>query len=167
MEIKLLATLEIDEALRKRFQTGELAKEWREKYPELFDDDDLRLALSQPNNHFYEWLAAIHLYEDQGYYSLIEKYQYKNHKRKQSIMQKLDFDDLWKVMDYQRMKNREQSPDLLVYKPDFSDWFFCEVKGGTDRLRKVQEGHFEILSALSGRPIYLIKISPIKTRETK
>ena len=163
MKIELLATIEVDESLRKRFQTGELARGWQAKYPKLFDDDDLRLALSQPINHFYEWMAAIHLYENKGYYSLVEKYQYKNHKRKQTIMQKLDFDDLRKVMDYQRLKNREQSPDLLVYKPDFSDWFFCEVKGGLDRLRKVQESHFEIIAALSGKPIYLIEINPIKT----
>lgn len=163
MKIELLATLEIDVSLRKRFQAGELAKEWREKYPQLFDNDDFRLALTQPINHFYEWMAAIHLYENQGHYSLVEKYQYGNHKRKQSIMQKLNFDDLRKVMDYQRLKNKEQSPDLLVYKPDFSDWFFCEVNGGTDRLREVQERHFEILSALSGKPIYLIKINTIKS----
>ncbi len=167
MEIKILATFEIDESLRRKFHSGELAREWREKYSEIFDDDDLRLALSQPSNHFYEWAAAIHLYEDKGYYSLIEKYQYKNHKHKQSVMQKLDFDNLRKAMEYQRLKNKEQSPDLLVYRPDFSDWFFCEVKGGTDKLRKEQESHFEILSALSGKPIYLIKIKPIKSQETK
>jgi hypothetical protein len=167
MKTKLLATIEADESLRKRFQTKELSKEWREKYPELFDDDDLRLALTQPENHFYEWLAAIHLYKENGYYSLLEKYQYKNHKHKQSIVQKLDFKDLRRVMDYQRMKNQVQLPDLLVYKPDFSDWFFCEVKGGTDRLRPEQEEQFEIFSALSKKPIYMIKINSIKAQESK
>jgi len=53
----------------------------------------------------------------------------------------------------------------LVYKPDFSDWFFCEVKGGKDRLREEQKNRFEILSALSGKPIYLIKINPTKNKE--
>ena len=160
MKIKLLATLEVDESLRRRFQSGELAKEWREKYPQLFEDDDFRLALTQPINHFYEWMAAIHLCEDKGYFSLVEKYQYNIHPYKQSIVQKLDFEDLRKVMDYQRLKNKVQLPDLLVYKPDFSDWFFYEIKGGLDRLREEQAKHFETISLLSGKPVYLIKIKP-------
>ncbi len=163
MEIQLLATFEIDATLRDRFRLGELSREWQTKYPDIFDDDDLRLALSQPNNHFYEWAAAIHLCEKQGYLSLLEKYQFKNHKRKLSILKKLEFDDLQKALEYQRLKKSMQAPDLLVYKPDFSDWFFCEVKGGADRLREVQKSHFEILSALSGKPIYLIKINPTKS----
>ena len=162
MKIELLATLDVDETLRKKFQSGELAKEWREKYPELFDEDDLRLAFSQPINHFYEWFAAIYLFEEKGYFSLIEKYQYKNHPEKQSTVKKLDFEDLRRVMDYQRLKNQVQLPDLLVYKPDFSDWFFCEVKGGTDKLRPEQEEEFRIFSELSKKPIYMIEIKPIK-----
>ncbi len=165
MKNKLLATFEIDATLRDRFRFGELPREWQGKYPDIFDDDDLRLALSQPNNHFYEWAGAIHFYEKQGYLSLLEKYQFKNHKRKLSILKRLEFDNLQKALEYQRLKKSMQVPDLLVYKPDFSDWFFCEVKGGADRLRKVQESHFEILSALSGKPIYLIKISPIRNQK--
>ena len=144
MKIFPRATFEVEGSFRQSFQSGELAREWQTEYPELFDNDDLRLALSQPSNHFYEWAGAIYLYEEIGYFSLVEKYQYKNHKHKQSIMEKLDFDDLRKALDYQRLKNKVQLPDLLVYKPDFSDWFFCEIKGGTDRLRKEQELHFEI-----------------------
>ena len=162
MKIEYLATLQVDENLRKKFQSSELAKDWRAKYPEIFDDDDLRLALSQPKNHFYEWFAAIYLFEEMGYYSLIEKYQYKNHKQKQSIVKKLDFEDLRKVMDYQHWKNQIQLPDLLAYRSDFSDWFFCEVKGGSDRLRLEQEEQFELFSSLSGKPIYLIQINLIR-----
>ena len=92
----------------------------------------------------------------------MEKYQYKNHPHKQSIVKKLDFEDLRRVMDYQRLNDQVQLPDLLVYKPDFSDWFFCEVKGGTDRLRSVQEEQFNIFSELSKKPIYMIEIKPIR-----
>ena len=162
MKIELLATLDVDETLRKKFQSGELAKEWREKKPQLFYEDDLRLAFFQPINHFFEWFAAIYLFEEKGYFSLIEKYQYKNHPEKQSIVKKLEFEDLRRVMDYQRLKNQVQLPDLLVYKPDFSDWFFCEVKGGTDKLRPEQEEEFRIFSELSKKPIYMIEIKPIK-----
>ena len=75
--------------------------------------------------------------------------------------------DLQKALEYQRWKKKTQAPDLLVYKPDFSDWFFCEVKGGKDRLREEQESRFEILSALSKKPVYMIKINPIKIQENK
>jgi len=160
MEIKLLATFEIDGTLRDTFRSGELPREWQVKYPDIFDDDDLRLALSQPNNHFYEWAGAIHLYEKRGYLSLLEKYQFKNHKRKASILQKLDFDNLRKALEYQRLKKSMQTPDLLAYKPDFSDWFFCEIKGGLDRLREEQVKHFETISSISGKSVYLIKIKP-------
>ena len=160
MKIKLLATFEINASLRDRFRSGELPREWQAKYPNIFDDDDLRLALSQPNNHFYEWAGAIYLYEQQGYLSLVEKYQFKNHERKKSILQKLDFNNLREAIEYQRLKKSMQVPDLLAYKPDFSDWFFCEIKGGLDKLREEQAKHFETISLLSGKPVYLIKIKP-------
>jgi len=162
MIIEFSESVRIEQHFRKRFQTGELAKGLHSKYPNIFDDDDLRLALSQPNYHFYEWVAARYLYEERGYYSLVEQYQYKSHKRKQSILQKLDFDSLLKAIEYQEQGKKVQSPDLLVYKPDFSDWFFCEVKSETDRLREVQKKHFEILSTIVNKPIYILKIKLIK-----
>jgi hypothetical protein len=82
-------------------------------------------------------------------------------------LKKLDFDNLQKALEYQRLKKSMQAPDLLAYKPDFSDWFFCEIKGGLDRLREEQLKHFETLSALSGKPVYLIKINPTKIQEIK
>ena len=60
-------------------------------------------------------------------------------------------------MEYQQRINKVQAPDLLVYAPDYSDWFFCEVKGGSDHLRQAQKDHFIVLSELSGKPIYLVK----------
>ena len=53
---------------------------------------------------------------------------------------------------------RQQAPDLLVYKPDFSDWFFCEVKGPHDHMRPVQSAFFEALSSLSSRPVYYVRV---------
>lgn len=130
MTIELLATLEVDMALRDRFRSGGLPIEWQAKYPDIFDDDDLRLAVSQPNNHFYEWAGAIHLYEKRGYLSLLEKYQFKNHKRKASILQKLDFEELRKALEYQKLKKSMQVPDLLAYKPDFLIGSSAKSKAG-------------------------------------
>jgi hypothetical protein len=101
------------------------------------------------------------------YFSLLEKYEYDYHQHKLLILPKIKSESLQKVLDFQRWKKKTQAPDLLVYKPDFSDWFLCEVKGGKDRLREEQESRFEILSALSGKPVYLININLIKARENK
>jgi hypothetical protein len=47
----------------------------------------------------------------------------------------------------QRHESHVQCPDLLVYKPDFADWFFCEVKGPKDRLREEQIRYFRGLAS--------------------
>ena len=54
---------------------------------------------------------------------------------------------------------RAQGPDLLVYARDFSDWFFCEVKGPGDRLHPEQKRKFEALAAASGKPVRLLRFS--------
>ena len=46
---------------------------------------------------------------------------------------------------------------MLVYQPDLSDWYFCEVKGPTDRLRPEQEEYFEALSQVSGKEIKILR----------
>ena len=48
---------------RERFQTGALVAEWAERYQSLFDFEDVQLARQQPNRHFFEWLAAVLLFE--------------------------------------------------------------------------------------------------------
>jgi hypothetical protein len=55
-----------------------LAEQWRQQYPGLFDKDDLRLNTSQGrfNLHFYEWYAAIHLFQRDGAVSMVEKFAF-------------------------------------------------------------------------------------------
>jgi hypothetical protein len=43
---------------KKKFKMRLLQDEWTEKYHQIFDQDDLRLAKSQPAYHFFEWLAV-------------------------------------------------------------------------------------------------------------
>ena len=50
-----------------------------------------------------------------------------------------------------------QGPDLFVYKPDATDWFFVEVKGLTDRMRAPQKKLFEELGRVSGRAVRVAK----------
>lgn len=143
---------------KRRFAAG-LWNVWSKKYPELFDSDDETLARTQSEDghHFYEWLAAILLFHSTGYLSLVEKYQFAKHKRKASVIYTLRSTELNKAIEYANSKKiKSQLPDLLVYAPDFSDWYFCEVKGGNDRLSAEQEGDFKCLKETTGKPVRLI-----------
>ena len=61
------------QALKNRWPSP-TAEEWLTNYPGLFDQDDLRLAINQPANHFCEWFAAIHLFHRDNAISLVEKW---------------------------------------------------------------------------------------------
>ena len=144
---------------REKFKTGQLKFDWAKRYPQLFDDQDLQLATHQNTYHFFEWLGAILLFNTTGYLSLVEKYEFKNHKRKQTILRKLVSPNILDLIH----NNSTQCPDLLTYSPDMSDWFSCEVKGLGDRLSSGQKEYFEELSKLSGKSIRIIKFKALKT----
>ena len=60
---------------QEEFRSGGLGRVWMTRYPALFDDEDRRLYGTQGDTyHFFEWLAAVLIYESTGYQSLIEKY---------------------------------------------------------------------------------------------
>jgi hypothetical protein len=103
--------------------------------PELFDADDRQLLSRQADYHFYEWLAAIHLFHRDGMVSVVEKYCYANHPRKvallRSLMSEADRDF---VVTFRR-HHGVQPPDLLLFEPDLSTFRFAEVKGPSDRVR--------------------------------
>lgn len=47
------------------WRAGELGVQWHADYPQLFDDDDLRLARSRGwHRHYFEWAAALHFHVD-------------------------------------------------------------------------------------------------------
>ena len=154
--MKQFGTILFTEEQRKRFRSGELVKEWRRIHKEIFDEDDMRITSKEIKNnsyHFFEWLAAIVIHNTTGYLSLVEKYQFKNHLRKQKILPKLFSDEIVAKI----CRGGVQNPDLLCYRPDFKDYFFCEVKGLRDQIRSVQKKRFRELKRLSGKEIYLIK----------
>ena len=160
MSLLRIGVVEFDRRQRTRFRSGELAREWLRRYPELFDRDDLRLALRQPRYHFFEWLGAVVLFNTTGYRSLVEKYEFGEHSRKVSIIQGMVPPDVLAVMH----KPGVQCPDLFVYRPDGSDWFFCEVKGKRDRLRAEQRQYFESLSEISGRAVRLLEFREMQSQ---
>ena len=105
MEIK---TFTYSSIFLKRWRSGSLPKEWQRKHPDIFDKDDLRIALSQPKYHFGEWFAAIH-YAKKGYRVLVEKYLYQNHARKLKIIGR--FFTPHKIEILRHPKPRHQAPD--------------------------------------------------------
>jgi hypothetical protein len=66
-----------------------LAKHWHQHYPDVFDEDDLRLTTTQPKNHFCEWFAAVHLFHREGAHSLVEKYVFGKHSVKMAKLREI------------------------------------------------------------------------------
>lgn len=143
---------------RNRFQSGALMEEWAARYPELFDERDVSICRNQPDYHFFEWLGAVLLYEATGYLSLIEKYETKSHQEKfdafKASVPLAVFDHV--------LKNRTGLPDLFLYKKDFTDWFFCEIKGFRDKLRDHQLDRFREIEAVSGKPVSILYLDVAK-----
>jgi hypothetical protein len=139
---------------RQRFQSGEIVQAWVARYPNLFDENDLRIQNTQPTYHFYEWLAAVLLYEAMGYYTLMEKYETASHPEKLERFKKIVPPAVAKDV----FENRTGVPDLFVHSPDGTDWFFCEVKGANDRLRKHQIERFKQLAEVGGRKVCVLSL---------
>lgn len=118
---------------RKRFRDGSLADEWRLRYSMLFDAKDRELLKTehQAQYHFFEWLAAVLLYEATGYLSLVEGYTAKTHEEKREKLRKAVSVDIFNWL----AENESGQPDLFVYRQGTDQWFFCEVKGGPDKAR--------------------------------
>ena len=159
LPISTIGAILVDQKQHMRFKSGELWREWAAEYPTIFDEDDVRLAESQAQLgfHFFEWLAAILLYHSTGFLSLVEQYQFKNHLVKQRILRELLKPEVITYITGSQSSSRPQCPDLLCYAPDYSDWFFYEVKGPEDLLRVEQEVFYDTLAKASGKPIRLIQ----------
>lgn len=156
-----MQTLEFSfhQSQRELFRSGRLIEEWAYKYPQIFDEHDIRITRNQPYYHFFEWLGAILLYESLGYLSLIEKYETLKHTKKVQTISSIAPQE---VLDF-IFHNRVGLPDLFVYSPCKSDWFFCEVKGLGDRLQKNQIRAINELENVSGRPVKILKFREFRT----
>ena len=152
--MKIFGTVKFSEIQRAKFSSGQLAAEWAQRYPQLFDQDDCRLIAKGKTYHFFEWLGAIIIYETTGYLSLVEKYQFKNHKKKRDVLLKLFSGEFPKSI----FEKGVQCPDLFCYSPDYQDYFFCEVKGLNDRVRNEQKSYFDSLKRLTGKEVYLLNL---------
>ena len=155
----MLGTLEIARALQARWKVRELQREWADRYPQLFDEQDLRLALGKQARfgfHFVEWLGAIAVSTISGYRALVAKYQYANHPAKRRVVSDLGLAQL--LRQKHPTFGNTQGPDLLMYRPDGGDYFFCEVKGPGDVLKPRQTAYFQHLEVETGRPIRMLRL---------
>ena len=132
--------LKFDQNLRKNWLTGELPKKWKKEYSDLFDEDDLRIALTQSQYHFYEWVVGIHYYK-KGFKVLVEQYIYKPHLRKLKLLSKIIGEESLSFLIKASKDLKSQPPDLFVYKG--RSFFFVEVKAPKDELHKTQEKLFK------------------------
>lgn len=98
----------------ERFRTDTLAEEWREKYPERFDDENLKLLAMQhqPMYHFCEWFSAILLYEATGYRSLVEGYSARTHPKKRERRESLVGSGTFEWLG----KHQSGQQDLLIHR---------------------------------------------------
>lgn len=147
-------------AQRDRFREGSLHKEWADRYPMLFDEQDVESANNQASGgyHFVEWLTSILLFETFGYLSLVEKYQYTYHPKKYKIFSKIAPPSVLEFIDERAKTDKTQGPDLFVYSPDESQWFFCEVKGPKDKFRESQISYFNELYRVTGKSIGTVQL---------
>lgn len=122
---------------RELFRSEELIHRWSTRYPELFDDDDKRVLLTehQRQYHFHEWLAAVLLFEATGYRSLVIKYTARTHPMKGNKLRQA----LPQSVAEWVFAHESGQPDLFVYSSAADDWFFCEVKGPGDIERANQK----------------------------
>ncbi len=144
-------------AIRKLWPNP-LAQQWIQQYPDLFDEDDLRLAVNQPRNHFCEWFAAIHLFHREGAHSLVEKYVFQNHPAKVAQLATLLSERERKTLEEIRDAYAVQPPDLLVFVPGTSRYWFAEVKGPGDRLSAKQMLSHDALRRKLGVPVEIIEV---------
>jgi hypothetical protein len=136
-----------------------LASEWLEQYPQLFDAEDLRLALSQPAYHFNEWFAAIHVFERDGALSLVEKYDCKRHRRKVAALANvLSVHERATLADI-CVRYHVQPPDLFVFIPESDRYWFVEAKGQGGRLSTKQKASHEAISRELGVEVEVVWVA--------
>jgi hypothetical protein len=151
-----------DRSARNLFKKGNLVHQWSQEFPQIFDQNDLELANGpQGKNgyHFVEWFAAITIFKEFGLPSLVGKYECPSHTKKREILEKLITKDQINFISNAKAEyGNSQCPDLLVYQPDYSDFFFIEVKGPTDFLKQNQIKYFKKLKDIFQKEFQLFNL---------
>lgn len=160
-------TIRVREELRTAFRAGLWDAWWTHFGDRLFDPKDLALARSQAaprpkgcGAFFFEWLSAILVFHLTGYHSLQSKYDRTSDGqlvRKRPTFERLAGRTVFDFIDAARARGCVAGcPDLVAFKPDYSDWFFIDAKGPDDSLRGPQTAWWRDLSAFTKKPVYLM-----------
>ncbi len=155
-----LAPLVVKRSEYQRWRTDTVAEEWLQAHPSVFDQDDLRLAVVRraQGRHYFEWAAARHLHQVTGFNALVCKYEFAVHRDKRAIVKRPLPPTVDRILRDRKQYGRAQAPDLLMYAPDFTAFFFCEVKGPTDRMRPEQLRKFGAIAQATRQPVHLIRV---------
>jgi len=162
--MKILWHISTTETQHSRFKSGDLINKWAGAHPEIFDRDDIRLAREQAKYgyKFYEWMAAVVIYNTIGYFSLIEEYALTTHERKHEAFQRIaDNRTFQYIMGPKDEANH--CPDLFCYSVDIDDWFFCDVKGNEEEWNLDRLAFFKNLQEISDKSVRLITIDKQST----
>ena len=151
--------------IRNEYMQGNLWNQWMSEFPQIFKIEENAWAPNQYNGGygFFEMLTAILIYKAVGFLSLTEYCKPNKHPQDITLMKKMLDDDLYKFSlgDLTYIGHKPQPPDLFCFAPDYSDWFFCEVKGNQDRFRNYQLEYFRDMQKRTGGKVYLCKLKPI------
>ena len=151
------SVVHVPRSLRERWPDP-LAAEWLEKYPQVFDADDYRCTRKQHHKHFWEWCAAVHVFERDGACSLVEKYDCQNHPVKRERLAAVLSASQIAFVDSVYYDHRTQVPDLFCYVPETGRFWFAEVKGPDDVLRANQAAGHEAIRHELGVPVEVIQL---------
>jgi hypothetical protein len=168
-----IGTIPFRQSERALWNAGDLAPRWANQFPDLFDAADLDFAINQGTRlgfGFVEWLAAIVLHHATGFCPLFgyeagtvseQKAKVPGYpeaiRAKEEIVQAVLPPNVIAAMR-DHSKDGVLPPDLLLYAPDFSDWFFCEVKGPGDKVSGSQYEKFKTLVSISGKPVRVLRL---------
>jgi len=163
MEIVDVGQFEFPGELKQSWRLGPLRDKWAADYPQLFHADDIRQSCTQGfrEYHFIEWLGAIILHSLTGYHALVTKYGFANHPRKKRVFERLLEPDQVAFIRRSTARRVTQCSDLLMYEPDFANWFLCEVKAPGDRIRPQQASFFTERARLTGRPVNVVRLRQV------
>ena len=103
-------------------------------------------------------MGAVLLYEATGYHSHLKWCNEGIEPRKVATLRRLAGADLAEEI----VEWSGGHPDLLVYSPDESDWFFCEVKGDRDSLKDNQIKAARTIHRRTGRRVRLLQLTPLR-----
>jgi hypothetical protein len=113
------------------FREGSLVQEWRDMFPDIFDDDDMEYALSPSGSgvrNLNRWLAAVLFKKQFQCEVLLGSCFLSSHKEKQRKLRlMLNISEHNQLQLWNQDRQPREFPDLLVNLPGIQHRFFVSV----------------------------------------